>query len=533
MLKKTLSEYSQLFDKIDFLNDDSIYYKLAKECISEYPNEDLGYDKLGFILHEGLRNGDNIDKTVNSYLKKINKELPQNSKWAITLGHLIENFVWENTFIKKLRNVIKDTYEFAKIWNFFANYYLKDLNYEESAFCLNKVHELKIKISDYYLVDHDFNEKIERIEIENFLSIQNIIIDNLYNKKEIYFLGENGVGKTVLLQAIMLGLLKKTNEITIKYKTEDCKIKVQSYNKYHKEQFDNNSLFNTNIINKFAYGTSRFRIGENIDEFGYATLFDRNVLFKNPESWLKDIQRKENLGISLIKLDSVISLLSDIINIDENNNLKIEYSKQIDSFIFIEKDTITKFEYLADGYRSIIILLCDLLQRLIKNQPYITKIEDFGGIIFIDEIDMLLHPKWEYIIVEKIRTKLPKIQFFFTTHSPMLILGASEDAVFYKLYKQNGKTLISEQYTFNQINNLLANGIITSPLFDLEFSGMRAQMKNQNIDIDTNDTFLYSRINKFILEKSKNMKKNNSYISAELIDKWILEALELNKNGSL
>ena len=60
--------------------------------------------------------------------------------------------------------------------------------------------------------------------------------------------------------------------------------------------------------------------------------------------------------------------------------------------------------------------------------------------MLVDEIGVYLHPKWQYTIVRKLRSWFPLVQFIFTTHSPIVIMGASKDAAFYKVYKEGGVT---------------------------------------------------------------------------------------------
>jgi hypothetical protein len=177
------------------------------------------------------------------------------------------------------------------------------------------------------------------------------------------------------------------------------------------------------------------------------------------------------------------------------------------------------------------IWLCDLLSRLIENQPYIDNLKDFYGVVLVDEVDMFLHPKWEYTIVKRLREKLPNIQWFFTTHSPLLILGASEDAVFYKLYKENGITKISEQWKCSDIDTLLANGILTSPLFDMDSARMRAYNENEK-ELDTNINYWYSKIDENIKQEIQERKKNGeSYFSQEEIKKIVDDSISKIQNS--
>jgi hypothetical protein len=292
---------------------------------------------------------------------------------------------------------------------------------------------------------------------------------NFSTSNEVYFLGENGVGKTILLQAIVLGFRESSfnkadiripNQQGIQVTSQNREINLFGYGGYYP--------------NLFAYGVSRLRTHAfDIDKTGFGTLFDRqNVNLIHPVNFLKDILLREHEGIGLLKLEQVLRLFTDILNIDESSEIRIE--KRETDFLFFERNHRTEFEDLADGYRSILLLLSDLFSRLIANQPTVSHISQFAGAVLIDEIDMLLHPRLEYNIVKRLREKLPNIQWFFSTHSPTLILGASPDAEFYKLYRQNGITKISEAWTFDQIKGLMANGLLTSPLFNLPSAGMKS-----------------------------------------------------------
>lgn len=223
--------------------------------------------------------------------------------------------------------------------------------------------------------------------------------------------------------------------------------------------------------------------------------------------------------------------MTNILNIGDAPNITIQQEGA--KFIFKEHGTPIEFKHLADGYRSILLILADLLSRLAENQPHIEKIEDFRGIVLIDEIDMLLHPKWEYVIVKKLREKLPNIQWFLTTHSPVLVMGASTDAIFYRLYKENGETKISKQYTYDDIKNVRSDGIITSPLFGMEYAGMREELDNPSENIDTSATWLESQIHQQILERyeDEKRKRNTDFIEENEINGWISEALDENQSA--
>ncbi len=420
---------------------------------------------------------------------------------------------------------------FSKKWYFFVskkgNGYLineKIKNYSFEKFRTLYEQKKKTRVDELEnLNNRNKNfQPIEKINIKIFYSINNVILDNLSDKKEIYFLGENGVGKTILLQSILLAAIEEKEIPDYMYKF-----------------FKNNKIFDgVTIPNKrkiFGYGISRFKSSEySPDNFGYSTLFDRDISLIHPVKWLERVQRLElkannnNSNSKIIGLKKVIEFLEEIINIKKGDEFKINETET--SFNFIERETILEFEQLADGFRSILIWLCDLLSRLVKSQPNVTELKNFEGIVLVDEIDMLLHPKWEYIIVKKIKDKLPNIQWFFSTHSPTLILGASKDAIIYKVYKNNeGETKISEPYKFEDYKHLTSNAFLTAPfMFDMPFSGTR-EMKDTDYyknQLDTSGHFNIYKIYQAVEKRVKEIRKENNIVITEKdIENWISSAI--------
>ena len=77
------------------------------------------------------------------------------------------------------------------------------------------------------------------------------------------------------------------------------------------------------------------------------------------------------------------------------------------------------FEYLSSGYKSCMAVLIGLIKEIEFRYKNPSKfIKDFDGIVFIDEIDLHLHPEWQAKIYEALKIILPKAQVFTSTHSP-------------------------------------------------------------------------------------------------------------------
>ncbi len=323
---------------------------------------------------------------------------------------------------------------------------------------------------------------IDTIKINNYFSIKDIKIINLKDKKEIYFVGENGDGKTILLQAILLALKKKYSGYVIEHieKIKDnmtLLVKNDNTDEY---------ISNLNLKNVFSYGINRNKVHYNdFDKYGYGGLFDtsdsrRTTYLKDPFYELGKKYKGKN------------SVLREFIQVLNNQILRENYK------IFDGGDI--DFTELSEGYKSTVIWLYDLVSRLIENQKEIKKLKDFKAIVLIDEVDLYLHPKWKYDFVYNLRKVFPNIQFIMITHSTATVLGASKDAVFYKVYKENGETKISQP--MDNIKNLMANNLSTSPLFDMT----TARARNSDENIDTREDFISSKIHKIIKERVKGKK---------------------------
>jgi len=88
------------------------------------------------------------------------------------------------------------------------------------------------------------------------------------------------------------------------------------------------------------------------------------------------------------------------------------------------------FEYLSSGYKSCMAVLIGLIKEIEFRYRNPSKfIKDFDGIVFIDEIDLHLHPEWQAKIYEALKIILPNAQVFTSTHSPHIIQVANANEI--------------------------------------------------------------------------------------------------------
>lgn len=78
------------------------------------------------------------------------------------------------------------------------------------------------------------------------------------------------------------------------------------------------------------------------------------------------------------------------------------------------------FPGLGDGCQALLGWLGDLLRHICSIRPRGATLRDFRGIVLVDEIDLHLHPKWQRDVVETAARALPGLQFILTSQSPLV-----------------------------------------------------------------------------------------------------------------
>lgn len=88
------------------------------------------------------------------------------------------------------------------------------------------------------------------------------------------------------------------------------------------------------------------------------------------------------------------------------------------------------FEYLSSGFKSCVAMIVGIIKEteLRFNDPYIAA-ADFDGIVVVDELELHLHPEWQARISSVLSELFPKAQFIATTHSPHIIQQAARNQI--------------------------------------------------------------------------------------------------------
>ncbi|KAA6342698.1 hypothetical protein EZS27_009570 [termite gut metagenome] len=280
---------------------------------------------------------------------------------------------------------------------------------------------------------------IEYIHIKNFKSIDNLRIefkdDDLDKKSWLFLLGENGVGKSTILQAIAIGLSTDKNTLIplidslIKKRKQKAEIEIKERNSNNAirtiltrkdKTIDQTGKFSSSLI---GYGSLRLSVDEaesltkkNINKVSYENLFKPIRPLNDITQWLKSIYKTNS------KLfDRIAYSIKQLLPHDFPDN---EITIQDGEIMF--KNSEKLFSELSDGFKSTIILAVDIMMKLSDGNSDMDKMT---GVVLIDELGNQLHPRWQMRIVKQLRAVFPNINFIVSTHHPLCLRGTEGNEI--------------------------------------------------------------------------------------------------------
>jgi predicted ATP-binding protein involved in virulence len=331
--------------------------------------------------------------------------------------------------------------------------------------------------------------RIENLTIKNFKGISELTLD--LNEKLNVFVGDNGSGKTAVLEAILtaagslfIGVrdvsTKAINNHEISFRNEEYQFPVEITS----QGIINNKLIRWSRERNSRSGSTTSKnageinvIGQDLDQLvrkganvklplisyfstgrlfliahdrksksrldkpkepasrfrGYSEAFDAKSNFKRFTEWFRlkeisQIQRNDkDIHLKLIK-NAILTTLPDC------KNIYYDFDPDTSRGLTIElKDgRILPFNYLSDGVRSFFAMIADLAHRCILLNPFLEEeaLKETEGIVLIDELDLHLHPAWQKIVLKSLLDTFPKIQFIVTTHSPFIMQETEKGQLF-------------------------------------------------------------------------------------------------------
>jgi predicted ATPase len=191
----------------------------------------------------------------------------------------------------------------------------------------------------------------------------------------------------------------------------------------------------------------------------------------NAEKWLLDtdyiaskaseIQEIYKKRFEIIKA-VLINLLPDV----ENIRITVPSEKSPNPRVeFQMPDGWLLLSQLSLGYQTMTAWIVDLAKRLFDFYPDSPNPIAEPAIVLIDEIDLHLHPKWQRTIMSYLSERFVNTQFIVTAHSP-LIVQAAENANIVVLKREADGVVIHQEH--KDVHGWRVDQLLTSDLFDLK-----------------------------------------------------------------
>ena len=326
------------------------------------------------------------------------------------------------------------------------------------------------------------NFRIESLEINKIGAFEHIKMDfpkkTDPDKAEIHILtGENGTGKTTILEALTVicdekpGRNTNTNNKFHKYGGGGKKRYVVANNHLKTEYINKRTLELKGIEQEYElafFAYSGFRkinnvFLEGVKEIHELVLHDSMDFEKStsPENqkiffqWIAntiakgliakgkgDISKSEYFRNSIIYIESAISAIIEkpiLFEIDDNFNVLLKMD-----------GLVLHFDVQSDGLKSLIIWLGDLLMRMDRlkwksNLPIFER----NFILFLDEIEVHLHPVWQRKILPVVQKLFKNAQIFISTHSPFVV-GSVDGAWIHKLKKEGAFAVLDGEHILSE-----------------------------------------------------------------------------------
>ena len=162
---------------------------------------------------------------------------------------------------------------------------------------------------------------------------------------------------------------------------------------------------------------------------GYIGCLDSSMDVKSIQQWcMKQEVIAVNKGKAIVEYEMFKRIISEFMK--EINELdkspQVYYSPQYGELAYKDCKEDMAISKLSAGYQSLLWMIMDLAYRVCLLNPGLQEMSQIKGIVLIDEIDMHLHPKWQWNIIKALQTTFPKVQFIVATHSPMVISSAKQ-----------------------------------------------------------------------------------------------------------
>lgn len=323
-------------------------------------------------------------------------------------------------------------------------------------------------------------KRVERIEVKNLRAIRDALFTfpaKGDRESWLMLIGENGVGKSSLLQGVALALMGQEHANNLGLNGADF---VRHGAKHGFVRVHLNAIGPVEL--RFSSGTAKFEVSPpdpKVPLLAYGTtrllprdvhgrqalknlsiragnLFDPTIPLCDAEEWLRKAWDTDHAAFA-----NVGRALCRLLLLDEKKLPRVT-SKGVEIKL---PDGWRPIRQLSDGYKSILALVVDIA---IGTSGTLQKPEEAVGFAILDEIELHLHPQWKISIVERFRQVFPRMSFLTTTHDPLCLKGLGDHEIV--VLHRNRRGVVKTADHMPSVEPLKTDDILMSELFGLESS---------------------------------------------------------------
>lgn len=339
---------------------------------------------------------------------------------------------------------------------------------------------------------------LNHVTIENFKGIEKC--DITFDKGFNLLIGDNGAGKTSILEAISVGLggfIAGIEDVTTRHFTKD-EIRIVMENTgdglYNCRYMSTVSVKCEALVDMLPYEWTRKKnslkssrttveprdicrkayimanepgyvlpvlnyqsaermwrqkgqISENVisNKFyrtaGYESCLEEASNIKMLMNWIRHMEKQAWKNRKTIAEYEAVknTLLIFMKKMSDDEVCGIEYDDRSDELVYYLGKEYLPIRALSAGYQSLIWMVLDIAFRMaLLNPDMKEKINETPGVVLIDELDMHLHPKWQWNVVTALKETFPNVQFIAATHSPIIISSCKSERLIAVDAKKSG-----------------------------------------------------------------------------------------------
>ncbi len=332
-----------------------------------------------------------------------------------------------------------------------------------------------MKISKFFVIGIGGKDmKIRKLDVKDIAGIRDLHLE--FGDKLNVLCGENGVGKTTILNLIEqafydMGRIVKNSKATegsydiyffSDEKERAIKRKITRGGQQgeaavdHSASVEYENMSGVNLSQKLneilCIGLTReFEYNPDLKLHGTRKLIpaDPNIALKTGReseyitNWLVNrflFSDKEG-AMRLFQKENYMLALKALQMLDEKISLETIKADTLDVVLHTQSGDAFLYE-MCSGYKSCLYLIIGLIEE-IENR-FEQSIEEFNGVILIDEIDAHLHPVWQNKIVQVLKNTFPNAQLIMTTHSPSVLQNLKREEIIPLMRDEEGNVLLKE-----------------------------------------------------------------------------------------